>query len=313
MFIKFHIKREFFYFLFFIPLSLIIQGLLYFLSKFQFIISIIDSLSMCSLIIFYLYEIIIFKKKNKNENQIFISKKNSCNILIISYIIFNLNNLYLFKFTKKLKEHKDIFNINIFLLIDLVFFKKYIYSHYILSNVIVIILSILYFFNSLEIFNSIINVFGIILESYCYCFQYFIIHYLNKNYFINIYLMGSIIGLSELIYYLSLRDKESQNLSFPFLLFVFIFKFFYHFLFFLIIYKIDTIHAFISYSLSSVLFKSMFINDLPNYQILFFIFSFMIYLEIIEIQCFGLNKNIKNNIIERSNQEIIILLQDISS
>jgi hypothetical protein len=57
----------------------------------------------------------------------------------------------------------------------------------------------------------------------------------------------------------------------------------------------------------------MFINDLPNYQILFFIFSFMIYLEIIEIQCFGLNKNIKNNIIERSNQEIIILLQDISS
>ena len=101
MFIKFHIKREFFYFLFFIPLSLIIQGLLYFLSKFQFIISIIDSLSMCSLIIFYLYEIIIFKKKNKNENQIFISKKNSCNILIIK-------NYYIQK-TKHTKGKSNIY------------------------------------------------------------------------------------------------------------------------------------------------------------------------------------------------------------
>ena len=205
-----------------------------------------------------------------------------------------------------------------FLLIDSIFFKKNIFSHHILSNMIMIIISlIIYFFYFYRFFNSIIYFFSIILESYCYSFQYLIIYYLNSHYFINVFLMGSIIGTSELIYNIIVffvnQDKIKTINNFPFLMFIFIIKFFYHFLFFLIVYKISPIHAFLCYSISSMIFNFIFENRQIFYILLgfFLILSIMIYLEIIEIQCFGLNKNIKNKIIERSNKEAIILLKDL--
>ena len=64
MFIKFHINREFFYFLLFIPISFIDKGMFMYLSKFQFILDVINSFSMCSLIIFYFYQIFTSKENN---------------------------------------------------------------------------------------------------------------------------------------------------------------------------------------------------------------------------------------------------------
>ncbi len=179
----------------------------------------------------------------------------------------------------------------------------------------IIIFLIIYFFYSYHFFNSLIFFFSIILESYCYSFHYLLIYYLNSTYFLNVFLMGSIIGASELIYNMIVNQDKNNKITngYPFLIFIFIIKFFYHFLYFLIIYKISPIHVFFCYSISSVLFSFMFVNGKTYYRLLgfFLILSFMIYLEIIEIQCFGLNKNIKNKIVERSNREAMILLKDL--
>ncbi len=258
-----------------------------------------------------------FKRK---KNKIFknYTKKKNYNIilLIVCCILFHFNNLWLQNFNKKNKTFKEIYYAGVFLLIDSIFFKKNILSHHILSNMIMIIISlIIYFFYFYRFFNSIIYFFSIILESYCYSFHYLLIYYLNSSYFINVFLMGSIIGASELIYNMIVNQVKNNKITngYPFLIFIFIIKFFYHFLYFLIIYKISPIHAFLCYSISSTLFSFMFINGEIFYISLGFILiiSFMIYLEIVEIQCFGLNKNIKNKIIERSNREAMILLKDL--
>ena len=315
MFIKFHINREFFYFLLFISIALMDKGVFAFMSKSQLIIDIINNFSMCCLIIFYFYQILYSREKN-TKNKTIISY--NIILLIACCILFDLNHLWLLKFNKKNQSLKEIFFVVIFLLIDIIVFNKNIYSHHILSNMIMIIISlIMYIFYSKHLLNFIISFYFIILESYCYSFQYLIIYYLNSHYFINVFLMGSIIGTSELIYNIIVffvnQDKIKTINNFPFLMFIFIIKFFYHFLFFLIVYKISPIHAFLCYSISSMIFNFIFENRQIFYILLgfFLILSIMIYLEIIEIQCFGLNKNIKNKIIERSNKEAIILLKDL--
>ncbi len=292
------------------------KGVFTYLSKFQFILDVINSFSMCSLIIFYFYQILTSKEKKTKYIKIIPKKKNyNIILLIVCCILFHFNNLWLQNFNKKNKIFKEIYYAGVFLLIDSIFFKKNILSHHILSNMIMIIISlIIYFFYFYRFFNSIIYFFSIVLESCCYSFHYLIIYHLNSTYFINVFLMGSIIGASELIYNIIVnQDKIKIVYSFPFLIFAFIIKFFYHFLYFLIIYKISPIHAFLCYSISSTLFSFMFINGEIFYISLGFILiiSFMIYLEIVEIQCFGLNKNIKNKIIERSNREAMILLKDL--
>ena len=314
MFIKFHINREFFYFLLFVPISLIDKGVLKFISKTQLIIDIINNFSMCCLIIFYFYQILYSREKN-TKNKTIISY--NIILLIACCILFDLNHLWLLKFNQNNKSLKEIFFVVIFLLIDIIVFNKNIYSHHILSNMIMIIISlIMYIFYSKHLLNFIISLYFIILESYCYSFQYLLIYYLNSHYFINVFLMGSIIGTSELIYNIIVfvtQDEKKIIYTFPFLMFIFIIKFFYHFLFFLIIYKISPIHAFLCYSISSMMFNFIFEKREIFYISLgfFLILSIMIYLEIIEIQCFGLIKNIKNKIIERSNKEAIILLKDL--
>ena len=317
MCIKLHINNQFLYFLFFIPISLMSQGVLEFMLKTKFIIEIINSLSMCLLFIFYLYQSFTLKEKNI---QIFNSKQNLCNkfLLITCCIIYHLNNLHLVNFNKN-KYYEDIFYAGTFLLTDLLFFKKNIYSHHILSNIIMIITIFSLIYLNLYKINSIITLYYIILESFCYGFKYLIIYYLCSNYFINIYLIGSLMGLSELIYniiYYKMNEEEIKIINnLPFLIFIFIIKFFYNFLYFLIIYNLSPIHAFLCYSLSSVIFSFIFVSREIFYILLgcFLIFSYLIYLEIIEIQCFGLNKNIKNKIIKRSNIELRILLADTSN
>ena len=75
MFIKFHINREFIYFLLFIPISLMDKGVFAFMSKFQFIHDVINSFSMCSLIIFYFYQILTSKEKKTKYLKIIPKKK----------------------------------------------------------------------------------------------------------------------------------------------------------------------------------------------------------------------------------------------
>ena len=165
MFIKFHINREFFYFLLFIPISFIDKGMFMYLSKFQFILDVINSFSMCSLIIFYFYQIFT-SKENNTKYKIILSKKNIYNIilLITCCILFNFNNLWLLNLNQKNKQFKEFYYAGVFLLIDSIFFKKNIFSHHILSNMIMIIIFlIIYFFYSYHFFNSLIFFFSIIL------------------------------------------------------------------------------------------------------------------------------------------------------
>ena len=71
-------------------------------------------------------------------------------------------------------------------------------------------------------------------------------------------------GLSELIYniiYYKINKKEKKSINnLPFLIFIFIIKFFYNFLYFFIIYKLSPIHAFLYYSISSVIFSFNFMS-----------------------------------------------------
>ena len=104
------------------------------------------SLSFLFLVFFYLWEKILSKKDNKKEkstiNNNYLIKRI---ILIISYLMFYIIHNYIFKFTIEfsLIQH---FNMQFFLLvlIELIFFKKYIYSHHIISIIIPFIIVIYY-------------------------------------------------------------------------------------------------------------------------------------------------------------------------
>ena len=266
----------------------------------------LHSLSLLFLFFFYLWEKNLSKKDNKEEksniNNNYLIKRI---ILIISYLMFYIIYNYISKFTiNKLSviEHYNVVFL-LLVLIELIFFKKYIYSHHIISIIITFI--ILIYYRRMKDFKS---TYFFILQYYCNCFCFLLIKYISTKYFINIYLLGSLIGIPGLIqFYRSsfFKDIKENRLICVLLFILFVF---HNYIYCLVIFKIGVIVAIIPNSIVSFI-TEIIKGKLPISEIilivLFFI-SCLIYLEILELKFWGLNKNITKNIIERGTDEMNI-------
>ena len=303
-------KKEFLYIVFLIPLFILKIALQYNLSnKKNNLIFPIESFSKILLIIIYFYQI----KTNRinNSNFVFNKKinKNQINFILCS-IFFLFIASYLEKFNFKDSKFIYLDTISI-LLIDLKFFRKQIYSHHILS-IVLNLMSFLIIFINYQLFEYLYMLIIIFIKNYCKSFSILLIKYINTIYFTNIYSLGSILGFFSFLFQLFLINFDiSQfiNLLIVYLIFCYLLDIFFYY----IIFKLGPIYALFCYHISE-----LFIIFLTNRTILsliesliFFIveiISYLIYLEIIEFNFFGLNKNTKKNISLRGMTDTLSII-----
>ena len=300
MFISINFKKDFIFILCLIPLSLL-------KSVFKIIpikkenFNIIEYISKILLIIPYLYQ-----KISEDNNQIINdNRKRNINhiLLIIIIIVFYLINV-----------HLELLNLNNFYLeiisiqfIDLIFFQKQLFSHHILSFILIIFSLPFIIINDYNNIKSIYVIILIIIKNYSENFSILLIKYVNTIYFTNIYLLGSLIGLFSSIYQLIQMRFIFDFKSY--LIIYLIICFLANIMFFYIILKLGAIHATICYHISNVIVyfvsNALKISTLQFCLFIFLeIFSTLIYLEIIELNFCRFDKNLKKNIISRSIIEI---------
>ena len=256
------------------------------------------------LIIFYIFEKYLVKGNN-NEYEFCIKiNKTSYKMIILficSIILLCIDN-YSFIYDTNISEMEDLITTILFLiLIEFIFFDKIFYRHQILS-IIIIILSHIFLFVKKYIESS-LKIYYIlyILQFYCYSFSLNLIKYINTQYFISIYLLGSIHGI-----FLLIQDLiQKSYLNFPQLsLFNILFIIFSNnFLYYKIIEKLGPIYLFMSELISYFIFREKKSNIISIIINLLLIISCSVYLEILELNFCNLNQNTKKNIENRAEQE----------
>ena len=230
-------------------------------------------------------------------------------VFILLSIIYYIIYLFLENINLNIEEIY-LENLSI-LLVDLIFFKKQIYSHHILS-VILTIISFSILFITYDLYKSLNIFFIFILKNYCESFSILLIKYINTIYFTNIYLLGNLIGLFSFLFQFFYYNINKFNNA---LIIYFIICFILDILFYYIVLKLDAIHATlcyqITYFLSDFITKKSVFNIYEIILLYFFeIISCFIYLEIIEFNFFGLNKNLKDNISLRSYEDTLNIINN---
>jgi len=317
MWISFVFEKELIYILFYIP-PFFIRSFLdnKILKDNNSINGIIDKLAKICLIIFYIIEKIKLqstdKKRRNNELEISnnplikykkqIQKRNSClsiSLLIFS-IIFDLISLKSGNyFIIDISKYSEI---GIFLFVDIIFFTKKFFSHHIISVIIIIIIFFIeLIFNFYQNKNILLQLTAIILYNYSYSFSRLLLKYINTKYYISIYLMGSLIGISQFIYLIIFtKDIIFGDKYFSFIIY-FISCLILHFIYFKVLSELNPIHTLLCYKIPEF-FYSLINTDTLYYSILINIIcliSCLIYLEILQLNFCGLNKNLKTNIYKR--------------
>ena len=250
---------------------------------------------------------------------------------IISLIIFSIVFDFLANFFV-IKQYFSFFeyygNILIVFLIEMFLFQKKIFSHHYIS--LVIYLFIIIFFQSTfytTFIEFILLLLKFILNGYCFYFSLFLIKYLNTNYFVSVYLLGSFIGIERLLFQIFIIKIDfskiynfTNNNIFSINIIYIILRFFYYYLYYTIISKLEPIYLYINDTI--VLLLLQFILDENNkYKIkninlilitIITIISCFIFNEVIELNFCGLNKNTKQNIILRSQDNYLSMIKDIS-
>ena len=217
----------------------------------------ISSVSKIFLIIFYILEKYHDKNDIKEKSDKKTKSLSEIIVCIICYILFKIINNHI-ELINKVEKDEEYLLIIFFFLIQLCFFQKNIYIHHLISLFIMMILiiwTLILHFYVKDIFYYILYT----LNGYCFCFSMLLIEYINRKYFINVYLLGSILGICETIqYFIEKRSPRIEiKLSFLFLLF-FISYIINYFLHFTIILKIGTIHSYMSDFISYFLLKSVY-------------------------------------------------------
>ena len=197
-----------------------------------------------------------------------------------------------------------------YILLERIIFNISFYSHHKVSVDIILILFIYYFILNIIQSKKYLSYIFNILINYSYSFSLLLIKYINTQYFINIYFLGTMRGICRTIQLIfQFRENIMKILyldNIYFTLFYFILKLIYNFLLCKIISKLSPLHSeLIEYI---TLFINFFIdkNEIIDYIILGSCFiSSLIYLEILILNFCDLNKNIKENISERGDYELI--------
>ena len=317
MLIKFHMKKEIIYFLIFIAFTVILNLLEILLKEEGKIYDLCDALGQISLFIFYCCEEKLSKthytKKEIYYQQSIKSKENSKMIIIILLIcdiIFLLIEIHLNYYTNIYSSYNN--DIIVIFCVDMFFFKNEINSHHILSIIIISFICLLKIIYNL---NNLIYLFIYLLNSYSYSFSVSLMNYINKKYFINIYLLGSLLGLFtffyEIIYIILKNDynfKMSHNYILYFICYIY-FIIFYYFLYYCV-FKFGSFFSLVCYSLFFSILEDGYngnLNLILSGVNLFFCF---VYLEVIELNFWGINQNLKVNIGKREIDEENTLIDE---
>ena len=256
-------------------------------------------------IIFYFIEKCLSKNSTETPNIKYNNLSLKIIILIISCLIFKgvfdyEIDFLLFSDKYQFLEENAMVILFLFFL-NLIIFKKHFYNHHFISIIIVILLIIFIRFNSkIKVYYI-----TLILKFYSFSFNLLLIKYINTKYFVNIYLLGSIIGLStviqEIVYF-----EYDIDFSFSFSFFIYFFLYLSkNFFKYKIISKLDSIHYFIIYfMIQSIFFLYIIKNTIYIILTVFLILSCLIYLEILVLNFCGLSENIRENIEKRENEEL---------
>ncbi len=321
MFVLIHLEWNYFYILIFFIINLIE----YLLEKTQNEMNEpIKSISLFCLIIFYAIEKCNSKNKINDSNihnqRAFMleeksSKKRNYDIYIISLCFIVLNIMAEIPLERLMKD--GIFNVDILfeipflILLENIFHKKTFYSHHLLSMIINGILSILIlllYYNELKYFY--ISTLYLFLDCYCYSIYILLIEYLNYKYYISIYLLGSLVGISKFFYsiiIIIMRNIHFEKIEYRMIL-IFVNNIINQYLYFTIIIKCSPIHAIIGECISMIS-VTLLIDKKTTNRIIFIILSFiyllsiLVFMEIIELNFCNLNNNLKIKIESRANKE----------
>ncbi len=313
--VNFNSKKEFLYLIFWIFFCNFFNKLNN--NNKNFYISV--SISQICLVIFFFYQIFTSKKEIKPVETLFTSKKRQFLydkiIIIIIFIIF----IIIFDVFKILTDEYtpieivcNIDMISVFL-VDRFFFKKEIRPHHLIS---IIITSILSLYNIISNYKftylyQTLKFCLIILNSYSYIFHVLLINYISNIYYVNIYFIGFLIGIFELIIHIiKFRDKEFKTDKFDELLIYPILLEFFFFLFYYNISKFGPIFTLIGFNISVIMTKFKTNIKINLITLIISLISSLIYLELIELNFCGLNKYLSENIIKRGEHETKELEED---
>ena len=162
------------------------------------------------------------------------------------------------------------------------------------------------------------------MSLYCRSFNQLLIGYISINYFINVFIISTLLGFIGLIrLIIKFLINNDDFIFFPnsinyLLCFYILTSITRSFLYYQIIYKLGTVHVylcdFISYIIISKLFPNLDenkrVNSSLNYFIIIFLsISTLIYFEILQLNFCSLNKNTKRQLYNRSVKEKISLNQ----
>ena len=199
-------------------------------------------------------------------------------------------------------------------IIDLIKFQDQIYPHHIISMIInfIVLISFILF----QIKNIITHYYYIpyiIIINYSYSLSFILIKYLNIKYFMNIYLIASIIGLFKLFFKLYIVLGNSfREIKIILSLICLMIHFVSLFLIYYVMAHLGLISSLFTYFI--LYYISLIIQKIFILQKIFLLFalilsliSAMIYLEILELKFCGLNDGLNEKIKERAEQEKTLL------
>ena len=333
MFVQIKIKKDFLLIFLFFPIFVIAKLLpnIYKKTHEKNIFEILFPFSRTCLVFFYLYETKILKQiecndknsqeKNFNSNFEKVKYKKHYKYQCFYYLIISQMNYVIYLYlneTNLMYYFSGYSELLLIFLIDGYCFRNVIYSHHIFSislNFFLFISMIIYSKNSFS--NIIISLPILILNGYCYGFSILLIKYINYKYYLNIYLLASVTGLTHIIYEIFLvlfqfKKLTFLNLNFMIYVLYFFISLFYNYLFYNIINKSGVIHALIYYYLSYLLYKIY--TDKDYFSIMamgVFIISSLIYIELVVLNFCGLNRNVEIEIEDRGEREINELFNDL--
>ena len=185
---------------------------------------ILNDLSQMSLFFIYFVEKKISRRKNKEykieENLDYtISERNEkINYKVIIFLFCISFFVFIFIFINIQEETPidNLISIIITIIIDIIFFKKTIFLHHKISLFTLFLVFLIKGIYQFKKFTNILLIPKIFLTNYSFSFSILLIKYLNTYYFLNIYLIGGIVGIFNLIFdiILSFFDKFSIEIIF---------------------------------------------------------------------------------------------------
>ena len=255
---------------------------------------------------------LVFRSENEVSLNIIMKKKLKIReiTLIICLLILNLIP-HIINLNRKISLNDYHLDFLILFLINHICFNNNIYSHQLFSILLNTFFLFFIIYNDLQIKNYYKEILNILVKYSTY-FSYLLIKYIKIRYFISVYLLGTIEGICTLLIYLIKQKvynlqifvfhKSQIFISILIFLLIFLFNFFKY----KIINEFDPFYYFIFNCLPYYIYFYL-TNQNINKEIFSFIIiliSSFIYLEIIELNFCGFNKNLKKYIKHRGRYEV---------